>query len=183
MVGYTFAYSILFEPKSTSPELVNPFNVGGVYVNWPLVLLYVIDPSPAAVPSLATDKSVSAMPDPPDPVTVIVLVAPVPEAVIPDPTKFKVVAAVDNVLPSSWIVRLEPPPPDASAAGAQVVPFHLSTWPDETPLVVTSFNPPSVVTPDPPPAVPRGLSLIIRIRTSSPTDAPDTRVIVVPLVV
>ena len=38
---------------------------------------------------------------PPEPVIVIVLVAPEPVAVTFDPTKFKVVAAVDNELPSS----------------------------------------------------------------------------------
>ena len=49
-------------------------------------------------------------PLPPPPEIVIVLVAPVPEAVTPAPTKFNVVAAVDNELPSSCIVRLLPPP-------------------------------------------------------------------------
>ena len=41
----------------------------------------------------------------PPPDTVIVLVAPVPLAVTPDPTKFKVVAAVDKDEPSSCTVR------------------------------------------------------------------------------
>ena len=40
---------------------------------------------------------------PPD--IVIVLVAPLPVASTPDPTKFKIVAAVDNEEPSSCIVR------------------------------------------------------------------------------
>ena len=39
------------------------------------------------------------------PLTVIVLVAPVPVAVIFEPTKFKVVAAVDNDDPSSCTVK------------------------------------------------------------------------------
>ena len=43
--------------------------------------------------------------EPPPPDTVIVLVAPVPLAVTPDPTKFKVVAAVDKDEPSSCTVR------------------------------------------------------------------------------
>ena len=38
---------------------------------------------------------------PPPPEIVIVFSAPVPEAVTPEPTKFKVVAAVDKALPSS----------------------------------------------------------------------------------
>ena len=37
----------------------------------------------------------------PPPAIVIVLVAPVPEATTPDPTKFRVVPAVDKELPSS----------------------------------------------------------------------------------
>ena len=40
------------------------------------------------------------------PLTVIVLVAPVPVAVIFEPTKFKVVAAVDNDDPSSCTVKV-----------------------------------------------------------------------------
>ena len=43
--------------------------------------------------------------EPPPPDTVIVLVAPVPLAVTPDPTKFRVVAAVDKDDPSSCTVR------------------------------------------------------------------------------
>ena len=40
-------------------------------------------------------------PPPPPPEIVIVLVAPVPDATTPLPTKFNVVADVDNALPSS----------------------------------------------------------------------------------
>ena len=43
------------------------------------------------------------------PLTVIVLVAPDPVAVIFEPTKFKVSAAVDKDEPSSCIVNAEPP--------------------------------------------------------------------------
>ena len=43
---------------------------------------------------------------PPD--IVIVLVAPLPVASTPDPTKFKVVAAVDKDDPSSCTVRAHP---------------------------------------------------------------------------
>ena len=44
------------------------------------------------------------------PAIVIVFSAPVPDATTPVPTKFNVVADVDNALPSSSIVI---PPPDA----------------------------------------------------------------------
>ena len=43
----------------------------------------------------------------PVPGIVIVLVAPVPVAVTPAPTKFSVVADVDKALPSSWTVIAE----------------------------------------------------------------------------
>ena len=43
--------------------------------------------------------------EPPPPGTVIVLDAPVPDAVTPAPTKSRVVAAVDNALPSSCTVN------------------------------------------------------------------------------
>ena len=42
------------------------------------------------------------------PVTLIVFVAPVPEAVTRSPVKFNVVAAVDKALPSSCIVSAPP---------------------------------------------------------------------------
>ena len=44
----------------------------------------------------------------PPPAIVIVLVAPVPDATTPDPTKLSVVPVVDNAEPSSWTVT--PPP-------------------------------------------------------------------------
>ena len=44
----------------------------------------------------------------PPPVTSIVLTAPLPDAVTPEPVKFKVVAAVDNELPSSCTVIAPP---------------------------------------------------------------------------
>ena len=40
-------------------------------------------------------------PEPPPPEIVIVLVAPVPDAVTPEPTKLRVVAEVDKLEPSS----------------------------------------------------------------------------------
>ena len=46
-------------------------------------------------------KSVVTAPPPPPPDIVIVLVAPVPDATTPEPTKLRVVAAVDNEEPSS----------------------------------------------------------------------------------
>ena len=44
------------------------------------------------------------------PEILIVFVEPVPEAVTPEPVKFKVVASVVRVDPSSWIVKELPPP-------------------------------------------------------------------------
>ena len=58
---------------------------------------------------VVTERSDNAIP--PEPVIVIVLVEPVPEAVTPDPTKFNVVAEVDNELPSSCTVIAAPTVP------------------------------------------------------------------------
>ena len=48
--------------------------------------------------------------EPPPPAIVIVLVAPVPDATTPDPTKSSVVAKVDNAEPSSSTVIPETTP-------------------------------------------------------------------------
>ena len=56
----------------------------------------------------------------PVPAIVIVFVAPVPDAVTPEPTKFKVVAAVDNAEPSSCTVTS---PPDAAIVNVSVPAF------------------------------------------------------------
>ena len=72
--------------------------VEGAKVNTPVELSYDSEPPPEAEVVL-TERSDNAIP--PEPVIVIVLVVPVPEAVTFDPTKFKVVADVDNELPSS----------------------------------------------------------------------------------
>ena len=53
--------------------------------------------------------------------TVIVLVAPVPLAVTPAPTKLIVDAAVDNEDPSSCIVIALPPPPPVEAKVIETV--------------------------------------------------------------
>ena len=57
---------------------------------------------------------------------VIVLVAPLPVAVTPEPTKFNVVAAVDNAEPSSFIVISLPPPPiePSSICERSVLPIY-----------------------------------------------------------
>ena len=54
------------------------------------------------------------------PEIVIVLVAPEPDAVTPLPTKFSVVAAVDNAEPSSCTVTS---PPDAAIVTVSVPAF------------------------------------------------------------
>ena len=51
---------------------------------------------------------------PPPPLIVIVFVAPVPDAVTPEPTKFRVVPAVDSAEPSSCTVIPLPPPEAAN---------------------------------------------------------------------
>ena len=55
--------------------------------------------SPALVP--ATKLPCASGLNPPPPAIVIVLVAPVPDATTPDPTKLSVVPVVDKELPSS----------------------------------------------------------------------------------
>ena len=62
-----------------------------------------LSPTKLLVPTLLT-KPVAPLP----PVIVIVLVAPDPVAVTLDPTKFNVVAAVDNADPSSCTVIAPP---------------------------------------------------------------------------
>ena len=61
--------------------------------------------SATTLPCPETAKVPKEFPEPPG--IVIVLVAPVPVAVTPAPTKFKVVAAVDKALPSSCTVIAE----------------------------------------------------------------------------
>ena len=63
---------------------------------------------PITLKVFALSSAVDAAP------TVIVLVAPLPEATIPSPTKLSVVAVVDKALPSSWTLTPppEPPPPE-----------------------------------------------------------------------
>ena len=65
---------------------------------------------------------------PPPPGIVIVFVAPVPEAVTPEPTKFRVVADVDNAEPSSCTAN------EAAPAIVKVSPDKLVVTP---PLPVT----------------------------------------------
>ena len=65
------------------------------------------DTSPCTY-KLFNDTSVSlsiVVPPPPPPAIVIVFVAPLPVASTPEPTKFNVVALVDNDEPSSCIVN------------------------------------------------------------------------------
>ena len=59
----------------------------------------------------------SPMSAPPPPLIVIVFVAPVPDAVTPEPTKLRVVPAVDSAEPSSCTV-IPLPPPEAARTTA-----------------------------------------------------------------
>ena len=82
--------------------------------------MVIVIPLPAANVRVSVDESATTLdwPDtaivlntsPPPPGIVIVLVAPVPVAVTPEPTKFKVVPAVDNDEPSSCTVTPLLPP-------------------------------------------------------------------------
>ena len=86
---------------------------------------------------------------------VIVLIAPVPEAVTPAPTKLSVSAAVDNDEPSSCTVIAAAPPETVIVL---VVPVPLATTPAPTKLIteaaVDKFDPSScivIAVPPPPP--------------------------------
>ena len=84
--------------------------------------------SPVKVPPV-----VGIPPPEPPPGILIVFVAPVPLAVTPLPVKFKVVAVVDNALPSSCTVT--PPLPLLASAN--------SNWPIAVapePLILFTFN-------------------------------------------
>ena len=111
----------------------------------------VLDPSVACVvPSPDTFNCVVTCPLLPPPLTVIVLVAPVPEAVTPEPTKFKVVPAVDSELPSSCTVTPLPPgifivfvAPVPEAVTAEPVKFNVVAAVDnEEPSSCTVNAPP-----------------------------------------
>ena len=71
----------------------------------------------------------------PPPAIVIVFSAPVPEATTPAPTKFSVVAAVDNAPPSS-LTESELPPPPPEIVIVFVAPVPDATTPDPTKLIV-----------------------------------------------
>ena len=87
------------------------------------------------------------------PAMVIVFVAPVPDAVTPAPTKFKVVPAVDNALPSSCTVTPEPPPAMVIVFVAPV-PDAVTPAPTKfkvVPVVDNALPSSCIVTPPPPP--------------------------------
>ena len=75
------------------------------------------------------DKSPKLDADPP--AIVIVLVAPVPVATTPEPTKFKIVPVVDRALPSSCTVTPPPPLPPTEVPPA-VVPLPIFNVPSDT---------------------------------------------------
>ena len=69
------------------------------------------------------------------PPIVIVFVPPDPEAVTPDPTKFNIVAALDNALPSSCTVKVLP-----TVFGTKLLPFQTRACPEDGALVVVSTS-------------------------------------------
>ena len=105
-------------------------------------------PLPAANVRVSVDESATTLDWPdtaivlntselPPPGIVIVLVAPVPVAVTPEPTKFKVVPAVDNDEPSSCTVTPLLPP---GIVIVFVVPDPVAVTPEPT-----KFKVPAVV--------------------------------------
>ena len=109
-----------------------------------VIVKSVLDPSVACV-GLVPDTffcTVTWLPPAP-PLIVIVLVAPLPSASTPEPTKFSVVAAVDKELPSSCIViALLEEPPSSAIINLEVLLSYFNILLFATPVKLTSDKSP-----------------------------------------